>query len=93
MLALIDQLAVGAIDVIALTSAPQVRRLFHVTQSHGLTDRLLAGLGRTTIAAIGSGRCRRGAAAMPLASDHAARGLFHEAAGVGDHRCMHAETS
>lgn len=53
MLALIDQLAVGAIDVIALTSAPQVRRLFHVAQSHGLTDRLLAGLGRTTIAAIG----------------------------------------
>jgi uroporphyrinogen-III synthase len=53
ILALIDQLAIGAIDVIALTSAPQVRRLFHVAQSHGLTDRLLAGLGRTTIAAIG----------------------------------------
>jgi uroporphyrinogen-III synthase len=53
ILALIDQLATGAIDVIALTSAPQVRRLFHVAQSHGLTERLLAGLGRTTIAAIG----------------------------------------
>jgi len=53
ILALIDQLSAGSIDVIALTSAPQLRRLFHVAQSHGLTDRLLAGLGRTTIAAIG----------------------------------------
>ena len=53
ILALIDQLTAGEIDVIALTSAPQVRRLFHVAQGHGLTDRLLAGLGRTMIAAIG----------------------------------------
>jgi uroporphyrinogen-III synthase len=53
ILLLIDQLALGAIDIIALTSAPQVRRLFHVAQSHGLADRLLAGLGRTTIATIG----------------------------------------
>jgi uroporphyrinogen-III synthase len=53
ILALIDQLGAGAIDVIALTSAPQVRRLFHVAESYGLTDRLLVGLGRTTIAAIG----------------------------------------
>lgn len=53
ILALIDQLGAGAIDVIALTSAPHVRRLFHVAQSHGLSDRLLAGLGRTAIAAIG----------------------------------------
>jgi uroporphyrinogen-III synthase len=53
ILALIDQLAAGAIDVLALTSAPQVRRLFDLAQSHGRTDRLLAGLGRTRIAAIG----------------------------------------
>jgi uroporphyrinogen-III synthase len=53
ILALIDQLAAGAIDVVALTSAPQVRRLFDVAQSHGCSDRLLAGLRRTTIAAIG----------------------------------------
>jgi uroporphyrinogen-III synthase len=53
ILALIDQLAAGAIDVVALTSAPQVRRLFDVALSHGLIDRLLAGLSRTTIAAIG----------------------------------------
>jgi len=53
ILALIDQLAAGAIDVVALTSAPQVRRLFDVAQRHGCTDRLLAGLSRTTIAAMG----------------------------------------
>jgi uroporphyrinogen-III synthase len=53
IVALIDQLADGAIDVVALTSAPQVRRLFEVAQAHGRTERLLAGLRRTTIAAIG----------------------------------------
>jgi uroporphyrinogen-III synthase len=53
ILALIDQLATGAIDIIALTSAPQVRRLFDVAHRHGVTDRLITGLGRTTIAAIG----------------------------------------
>jgi uroporphyrinogen-III synthase len=53
ILALIDQLAAGAIDVVALTSAPQVRRLFEVAQSHDRTDQLMAGLARTTIAAIG----------------------------------------
>ena len=53
ILMLIDQLAAGAIDVVAITSAPQVRRLFDVAQSHRCTDRLLAGLGRATIAAIG----------------------------------------
>jgi uroporphyrinogen-III synthase len=53
IIALIDQLAAGAIDVIAVTSAPQLRRLFDVAQAHGSTDRLLAALRRTTIAAIG----------------------------------------
>ena len=51
--ALIDQLATGAIDVVAVTSAPQFRRLLDVAQTHGSTDRLLAGLRHTTIAAIG----------------------------------------
>jgi len=51
--ALIDQLAAGAIDVVALTSAPQLRRLFDVAYAHDRTDRLLAGLQQTTIAAIG----------------------------------------
>ena len=46
IMALIDQLAAGAIDVVALTSAPQVRRLFDVAEAHGRTERLLAGLHR-----------------------------------------------
>jgi uroporphyrinogen-III synthase len=53
IVALIDQLVAGTIDVIALTSAPQVRRLFEVAFARGRTDRLLAGLQQTTIAAIG----------------------------------------
>jgi uroporphyrinogen-III synthase len=53
IVALIDQMAAGAIDVIALTSAPQVRRLFDVAQSHGGADRLRAGLARTAVGAIG----------------------------------------
>jgi uroporphyrinogen-III synthase len=57
--ALIDQLAAGAIDVVAVTSAPQVWRLFDVAQSHRRTERLLAGLGRTTIAAIAGAEPRR----------------------------------
>lgn len=51
--ALIDQLSAGAIDVVALTSAPQIGRLFDVAQAHGRTGQLLAGLHLTTIAAIG----------------------------------------
>ena len=72
--ALIDQLAPGAIDVIAVTSAPQLRRLFDVAQADGSTDRLLAALRRTTIAAIGpvvaEALQRRGlmAAIMPSAA-------------------------
>jgi uroporphyrinogen-III synthase len=53
IVALIDQLAAGAIDVVALTSAPQVRRLFDVAEAHGRTEQLRAALRRTTIAAIG----------------------------------------
>jgi uroporphyrinogen-III synthase len=51
--ALIDQLATSAIDVLAVTSAPQLRRLFDVAQAQGSTDQLLAGLRHTAIAAIG----------------------------------------
>jgi uroporphyrinogen-III synthase len=50
---LIDQIALGRIDAIAFTSAAQVRRLFEVAQSRHQTDRLLAALPNTTIAAVG----------------------------------------
>jgi uroporphyrinogen-III synthase len=53
ILALIGQLDAGAIDVVALTSAPQVRRLFDVAEAYGRTEQLLAGLRLTRIAAIG----------------------------------------
>ncbi|HEY3908268.1 MAG TPA: uroporphyrinogen-III synthase [Stellaceae bacterium] len=51
--ALIDQMAAGAIDVIAFTSAPQVRRLFEVARALDCEEPLRVGLGRTGIAAIG----------------------------------------
>lgn len=53
IVALIDALAAGCIDVVAFTSAPQVRRLFDVAQARGRTAELSAGLRRTPIAAIG----------------------------------------
>lgn len=50
---LIDQVAAGAIDAIAFTSAPQIRRLYEVAQARRKTDLLLSGLRKTAIAAIG----------------------------------------
>ena len=53
VVAAIDSLAAGEIDLIAFTSSPQVRRLAEVARHHGLEDRLRAGLARTRIAAVG----------------------------------------
>lgn len=50
---LIGRLADGAVDIIAFTSGPQVRRLFAVAETAGLTARLRDGLARTRVAAIG----------------------------------------
>jgi uroporphyrinogen-III synthase len=50
---LIDRLAAGAIDAIAFTSAPQVRRLAEVARESGRAATLSAGLARTRIAAVG----------------------------------------
>ncbi|HEX4113139.1 MAG TPA: uroporphyrinogen-III synthase [Stellaceae bacterium] len=50
---LIDRLAVDAVDVIAFTSAPQVRRLIAVAEAAGKTAVLRAGLARIRVAAIG----------------------------------------
>jgi uroporphyrinogen-III synthase len=49
----IDEMALGCVDAIALTSSGQVRRLFEVAQSHGYEERLRTGLGRTLIASVG----------------------------------------
>ena len=44
----------GAIDAIAFTSASQARRLFELARQCGATDRLIAALRRTAIAAVGA---------------------------------------
>jgi uroporphyrinogen-III synthase len=46
-------MAAGQIDVIAFTSAPQVRRLFDVAHAQGREEQLKLALQKTTIAAIG----------------------------------------
>jgi uroporphyrinogen-III synthase len=51
--ALIEQLAHGAIDLIAFTSSAQVDRLQDVARSRQLGEQLRAGLDRTRVAAIG----------------------------------------
>ena len=51
--ALIDQMAAGGIDVIAFTSAPQVRRLFDVARALDHEQALQAALAQTRVAAIG----------------------------------------
>jgi uroporphyrinogen-III synthase len=51
--ALIDEMARGQIDVIAFTSAPQVRWLFDVARATDREEKLPAALQKTIVAAIG----------------------------------------
>jgi uroporphyrinogen-III synthase len=53
VVALIDEMAAGRIDLIAFTSSPQVRRLRQVAQASGRDAALESGLRRTKIAAVG----------------------------------------
>jgi uroporphyrinogen-III synthase len=50
---LIAQLAAGAVDAIAFTSQPQVRRLFEVAQATGMEPQLRQGFECSTVAAVG----------------------------------------
>ncbi len=50
---LIESLAAGAVDIIAFTSAPQVRRLIAVAEARGLAAKLRQGLAMTRVAAVG----------------------------------------
>lgn len=50
---LIDEMAAGRIDVIAFTSAPQVRRLFDAARALKREEKLRSALQKTIIAAIG----------------------------------------
>jgi uroporphyrinogen-III synthase len=51
--ALIDTLADGGVDVIAFTSASQVDRLWAVARETGAEERLVRGLARVRVAAVG----------------------------------------
>ena len=51
---LIERIAAGAVDVIAFTSASQVRRLWDVARKRDIEASLRAGLARTIVAAVGS---------------------------------------
>jgi uroporphyrinogen-III synthase len=51
--ALIDTLAEGGVDVIAFTSASQVDRLWEVARETGAEERLVRGLARVRVAAVG----------------------------------------
>ena len=50
---LIAALDRGEVDLLAITSTPQVQRLFEVAAARGLTEPLRRGLGRTCVAAVG----------------------------------------
>lgn len=53
VIALIEKIASGAVDAIAFTSAPQVRRLREVAALSGRGAAFAAGLGRIVVAAVG----------------------------------------
>ncbi len=50
---LVERIAGGGVDVVAFTSAAQIRRLWQVAKDGSLEERLAAGLKRTKVAAIG----------------------------------------
>jgi uroporphyrinogen-III synthase len=50
---LIGRMAGGTVDMLVLTSSPQVDRLYEVTAERGLEKELQAGLERTRVAAVG----------------------------------------
>ena len=50
---LIDRMAAGKVDVLVITSSPQVDRLFEVAERHGMQANLAAGLAKTRVAAVG----------------------------------------
>lgn len=51
--ALVADMAAGAVDIIAFTSSPQVKRLLEVARDHGLVGEMRDGLARTGVVAVG----------------------------------------
>ena len=50
---LIDKMAAGSVDLLVITSSPQVDRLYAVAKDLGITDKLTEGVRKTAIAAVG----------------------------------------
>ena len=50
---LIKHLHADNVDLVAFTSKPQVKRLFSIAKEYGLESKLMEGLARTHVAAIG----------------------------------------
>jgi uroporphyrinogen-III synthase len=50
---LIAKMDRGEVDLLVITSSPQVQRLFAVAEARGQTEALRRGLGRTCVAAVG----------------------------------------
>jgi uroporphyrinogen-III synthase len=69
---MIDRMADGAVDVIAFTSSPQIRRLFDVAKTTQREEVLQTALKRTTIAAVGpvvAGELRRRGLSVSITPD------------------------
>ena len=50
---LIEKMAAGSVDLLVITSSPQVDRLYAVAKEQGLDEKLAAGVKKTAIAAVG----------------------------------------
>jgi uroporphyrinogen-III synthase len=50
---LIERMAAGTIDLLVITSTPQVERIVEVAKNRGLNDTLRIGLARTEVASVG----------------------------------------
>jgi uroporphyrinogen-III synthase len=73
VVALIDRMADGRVDVIAFTSSPQVQRLFEVAAATQRDERLHMALERTQIAAVGpvvAEELRRRGLAVGITPEH-----------------------
>src|SRR3712207_1876658 len=53
VLAMLEEMAAGGVDLAVFTSTPQVRRLTQVAEAAGQQERLAQALSRTRIAAVG----------------------------------------
>ncbi len=53
VMALIRDMAAGTVDLLVITSSPQISRLYEVAETRGILAELAIGLGKTCVAAVG----------------------------------------